>query len=392
MKKVAVVMAGGSGERFWPVSTASEPKQLLRLTPSGKTLLEEAMERISPVTGEDAVFVSTSRFLEPRLVESGLVPASRILAEPAKRNTLGAVLWSAAQIEREFGSEVSLAFTTADHLIGPQAEFCEDVEKALDLAIESGSITIIGIPPTRAETGYGYLEIAKSEAAQISRHGGKNHSPSLVGHDVGGGAGDESLVRARIALRVSKKRKAASQPAPPPPADWKVLKFKEKPDFETAEKYVKAGNYLWNSGMFIMTLTALRETLHTVDPDLYILYKLMVEGQDSFEDLPSIAFDRAVLEKAADIRFVPATFQWDDIGSWDSLLRTFPEGANAVVGRLNQIESEGNVIYSTDPDIRVNLLGVTGLGVIVTDGEVVVIDLARSQEVRDLAQKALEGS
>ncbi|MEQ1933577.1 MAG: mannose-1-phosphate guanylyltransferase, partial [Fimbriimonadaceae bacterium] len=327
------VMAGGSGERFWPVSTASEPKQLLRLTPSGKTLLEEAIERVSPVTGEENVFVSTSRFLESKLVDSGIVPAERVLAEPAKRNTLGAVLWSAAQIERQFGPDVALAVTTADHLIGPQAAFCEDVELALDLAIESGSLVIIGIPPTRPETGYGYLEVGPNA---------------------------------------------------------RVIKFKEKPDAQTAGAYLAAGNYLWNSGMFIMTLKGLREALHDVDSELYVIYKLMVEGQDSFEDLPSIAFDRAVLEKAKDIRFIPASFGWDDIGSWDSLLRTFPDGENAVIGMLNHIESEGNVVYSTNPNMRVNLLGVTGLGIIVTGDEVVVIDLARSQEVRDLAIKANE--
>ncbi|MEQ1821228.1 MAG: mannose-1-phosphate guanylyltransferase [Fimbriimonadaceae bacterium] len=333
MKKVAVVMAGGSGERFWPVSTVLEPKQLLRLTPSGKTLLEEAIERVAPVTGEDNVFVSTSRHLQPKLVESGIVPSERVLAEPVKRNTLGAVLWSAAQIERQMGDQVALAITTADHLISPQASFCEDVEKALDTAIATGSITIIGIPPTRPEIGYGYLETGQGSS---------------------------------------------------------VISFKEKPDSETAEKYLRAGNYLWNSGMFIMTLTGLRETLHSVDPDLYVIYKLMVEGQDAFADLPSIAFDRAVLEKASDIKFVKGTFQWDDIGSWDSLLRTFPDEANSVVGRLTQIDSSGNVVYSTSSDVRVNLLGVRGLGVIVSNGEVVVIDLSRSQEVRDLATLAAE--
>lgn len=331
MNRVAVIMAGGSGERFWPLSTAEEPKQLLRLTNSGKMLLEEAVDRVAPLVGIDGVYVSTSRMLGPKIVQSGIVDAAHVLDEPIKRNTLGAVLWSMSRLERHFGEPFTAAFTTADHLIEPDERFQDDLLKAMGVAEMNDCITIIGIPPTRAEIGFGYME-----------------------------AGE----------------------------DGAVARFTEKPDLATAEEYVRSGQFLWNSGMFIMTSTGLAKALDAIDPILADTYQRLLVDDLAFEDLESKSFDFAVLERAPGIRYVPATFRWDDIGAWDSLLRTTSLDAqgNAVNAHAQVLEADGNVIYSSKPGMRVSLLGVTNLAVVVTETEVVVFDLNRSQDVRRLAQ------
>lgn len=332
MIRYAVIMAGGSGERFWPLSTADEPKQLLRLTNSGKMLLEEAVDRIAPVVGEENVYISTSRRLADKIAESGIVPRERILDEPMKRNTLGAVLWSMSRLQNIADQPFSVAFTTADHLIEPDDEFQEAVLSAMVQAEVHDTIAIIGVQPTRAETGFGYLEV-----------------------DGEGG----------------------------------VTRFAEKPDAETAQQYLEAGNFLWNSGMFFMTNSGLEQIMEEIDPLLAGTYEQLKKDKSAFEHLPSISFDFAVLEKAPGIRYVPGRFRWDDIGSWDSLLRTTSrdESGNALIGTHQVVDANDNVVYCTRPGVRVNLLGVTGLAVIVTDDEVVVLDLNRSQDVRGLAQK-----
>lgn len=331
MQRVAVVMAGGTGERFWPVSTVDHPKQLLRLTPSGKTLLQEAVDRIEPVVGINNVFVSTTRELQPLIVAANTVPAGQVLAEPIKRNTLGAVLWSAAQVQSRLGEEVSIAVTTADHLISPTSNFCLDVDVALGTAESTKAIAIIGVPPMRPETGYGYLEMAP---------GGR------------------------------------------------VASFKEKPDQATAVAYFESGHYLWNSGMFFFSVAGLQQALQAIDPMLAATYRGLVRDDDVFENLPAEPFDRAVLEKAPDVRFISASFEWDDIGAWDSLIRTFRGNDNAVVGNLNGLDAKGNVVFCEDPNVRINLLGVEGLAVVVSGNEVLVIDLKRAQQVRELSRQA----
>lgn len=329
MTRVAVIMAGGSGERFWPVSTADEPKQLLRLTNSGKMLLEEAIDRVVPIVGPANVFVSTSQRLAGKIAEAGIIARDRILAEPMKRNTLGAVLWSMSRLERVLGQDFTVAFTTADHLIEPDELFQSDLDQAMTKAEQTDSLVIVGIPPIRPETGYGYLEVGE---------------------------------------------------------DDRVVRFAEKPDLATAEQYVASGKFLWNSGMFIMTAQGLRAALGVIDPILANTYSLLLRDDAAFADLENISFDFAVLERAPALRYVPASFRWDDIGAWDALLRTTStdDAGNALVGATQIVDAAGNVVYAR-PGVRVSLLGVENLAVVVTDTEVTVLNLNRAQDVRRLA-------
>lgn len=336
-------MAGGSGERFWPVSTPALPKQLLDLTGEGKSMLATALDRLEPIVGKDRLWVSTSQTLADPIIDAGLVDADHVLAEPTRRNTLGAIVWTMASLSAQSDGPFAVAFTTSDHAIRPAEAFAETVRSALAVAVEHQSLTTIGIPPTRPETGFGYIE----------------RNP-----------------------------------------DGTVSRFTEKPDAQTAAGFLQEGNYFWNSGMFFWTEEAFARELERSDPGAYAVYRSIAEhlrGGDTagaslaFESLPSISIDYALMEHAERVRCVPATFAWDDVGTWDSLLRTVPldEHGNAVVGRATLLGSSNNVIYATT-DQRIVASGVEGMIIAVTDNYVFVGRIDDAQGVRSIASTILQ--
>lgn len=337
MTRHGVVMAGGSGERFWPLSTPTHPKQLLDLTGEGCSMLEASLRRLEPVIGEN-LWISTSPLLAGPIRDAGLVPAIRVLAEPTRRNTLGAVVWTMANLAVATEADFSVAITTSDHAIRPYDAFANDIRTALDIAESEGSLVIIGIPPTRPATGYGYIE---------------------------------------------------RQP------DGSVTRFTEKPDAEHAARFVARGNYLWNSGMFFWTESAFDRELALGNPAASHTYReikrVLSGGQDAsslFETLASQAIDVALMERAQRVHCVPATFKWDDVGTWDSLLRTVELDANgnAVVGTTRLLDTSGSVIYNGSRR-RVSTLGIEGLIIVVTDDEVLITRPEHAQEVRRLASR-----
>lgn len=342
MRTHGVVMAGGSGERFWPVSTPSRPKQLLDLTGEGVSLLEAALRRLEPVVGAENLWISTSSALAEPIRASGLIAEDRILAEPDRRNTLGAVAWTMASLAAHEGGPFAVAITTSDHAINPTDGFVATVRKAIDTAVREDALATIGIPPTRPDTGFGYIERAD---------------------------------------------------------DGRVRRFTEKPNAETAAQFLAAGDFLWNSGMFFWTEAAFARELHHGNPPAAAAYekiKAALGARDvaaanaAFLELTSQSIDYALMERASNVRCVPAEFNWDDVGTWDSLLRTVELDANgnAVVGRARALETTGSVIYNTT-GLPVWTLGVDGLIVVVTDGQVLITRADRAQDVRTVAQASL---
>lgn len=320
-------MAGGIGERFWPLSTVRRPKQMLDLTGSGRTLLEQAISRVSPVV--DEVYISTSETLAPAMAGSGLVPESCILAEPAKRNTAGALVWSMAAIDS--GEPFVAAITTADHAIDPDDAFAADASAALDLAEREDVLVTLGIRPDRPETGYGYIEM---------------------------GTGAE------------------------------VLRFREKPDAETAAKFLAQGNFLWNSGMFFWRSDTFQRELEAhAATHGDVLRRLIADpNSDVFSTLPNVSIDYALMEKSQRVRCLAASFSWDDVGTWDSLLRTVPldgEG-NAVIGSASLIDSANCVVYN-DTDRTLCLVGVRDSIVVATAEAFLTVPLSHAQDVRKAA-------
>lgn len=340
-------MAGGSGERFWPASRASMPKQLLNLGDPNRSLLQEAVARVEPLVGKGNVSVLIGKPIEATVRASGVVPEANVIVEPAKRNTLGCLCWHAAHLLAEGRADATLAILTADHKIAPEEAFCASLATAFEAAEATGSLVTLGIRPTRPETGYGYIEVADGS------------SPSGVAYP--------------------------------------VAAFREKPDLATAETYVAGGKHFWNSGMFVWTLAAFLRELEAVQPDAfakthriaeYLALGSPAEAADVFEQLPSISIDFALMEHAKKVMVVPASFTWDDVGSWDALTRTLPNDAsgNAIVGDALIADSNDCIVYNGASDQVVGLVGCEGLVVSVMGDAVLVCPKDRAQEVRKLVE------
>lgn len=345
MHRYAVIMAGGSGERFWPLSRKHRPKQLLKLTSTTETLLEEAVRRIEPLIGIDRVIIATTPHLEESIRSARLVAPSNVIAEPDKRNTLGCLAWAAGVLaSREGGTDVSMAVLTADHKIGNRTTFRQTVSRALSTAEDTGSLVTIGVVPTRPETGYGYIEFDDSAA-------------------VGGG--------------------------------WRVKSFREKPDLESAQKFVEAGSFLWNSGMFFWTLDAFYGEIAQADSAMAssardiasCLSENDTEGAEAaFQRLPSKSIDYALMEKARQVAVVPAEFAWDDVGAWDALERSIGTNSdgNVLQGRTVLIDAADSIVYNENPDQTVAMVGVHDVVVVVTKDAILVCPKGDAQRVKEI--------
>lgn len=351
MNRVAVVMAGGSGERFWPVSRASRPKQLLKLTHPEMNMLEEAVARVGAVVGAENVFVATSTALLDPVSASGVVRARHVFAEPDRRNTLGALVWACANLINLFPEswgELSMAVVTADHKIGEPERFGSTVAAALDIAEQTGGLVTIGVSPSRPETGFGYIEVDRSKPIYV----GGFHAKS----------------------------------------------FREKPAPELAAEYVESGRFLWNSGMFFWTLRAFHDALLAALPeavDVLLEIAQALTAQDaygavaSFRKLPNLSIDYALMEKAEQVYVVEGGFPWDDVGSWDALERTLSLNAdnNVVSGSVVALDTHGSVLLNDSEGITTCVLGMDDVVVVTTRDAVLVCPKSRAQEVRRLVEE-----
>ena len=357
--RVAVVMAGGSGERFWPLSRRSTPKQLLPLTESGQTLLQESVERVASVIPPERVFIITSAQIRDAAAAACSVPDENVLAEPCKRNTAGCLAFAAAHVMARFNvpaEQITMTVLTADHRIGDADAFCNCVRAALETVERQPALGVVGITPTRPETGYGYIELPEGTAPAFT-------SPEGVGV-------------------------------------FPVLRFHEKPDAKTAAAFVESGRCLWNSGMFFWTLSTFLTELKLASPDHATAVELMtaaLRSNDSarldtvFAALSNISIDYALMEKAGSIVMARGDFEWEDIGSWEAVGRIFPhdENGNVVNGDAVLIDVRDSIIFKTPAaaDIAVATLGLENIVVVVTDDAVLVMPRDRAQDVRKIVEE-----
>jgi len=354
MQRFAVIMAGGSGERFWPASRRARPKQLLRLTDPDRSMLEEAIDRIEPLIPRENVLIATSELLQGPIREGiPSLPPENVIGEPAKRNTAACLALAAAHLEQRFGdpADLAMAVLTADHLIGAPDEFRSTVATALDFAAEHGALVTIGVHPTRPDTGYGYIEVENAVEAS------------------------ERTPGARPAIRP-------------------VLHFREKPDLPTAERYAASGRHLWNAGMFFWSVSAFLEGLATCMPDLRAgtakIVGALRDGDaarvaQTFEGFDDISVDYGLMERADNVHVIPATFPWDDVGSWDSLSRTRTSDAdgNVTTGEPVLIDAKNCVVYDeTGNDTAVAVVGLEDVIVATTPDGILVCHKDRAQDVK----------
>jgi mannose-1-phosphate guanylyltransferase len=356
IRRAGVIMAGGSGERFWPLSRRQRPKQLLNLTSETETMLGEAVSRLGPVIPPEHVYIVTGKHLVAPIREAGVgIPDENVIAEPCKRNTSGALAYAAAHLVAKYGlpaDKISMAITTADHLVSDGGKFGEAVQVALDAAEERDALATFGVVPTRPETGYGYIQIP------------------------------------------------ADAEAPDGSPVYPVTAFHEKPNRQRAEDFMASGQYFWNSGMFFWKVSAFLAELDTARPEFAKATLAMIDAMRAgdqarvdavFEGLENVSIDYALMEHAKNVVVVRADFPWDDIGAWPALDRTYKrdEHGNVIVGSPIVVESEDCIVYNeVGPEaMAVGVIGVEDLVVVVTQDAVLVMPKDRAQDVRRVVKE-----
>ena len=352
--RVAIIMAGGSGERFWPVSRRDRPKQLLRLTSPTDTMLGEAVSRISPLIPPERIYVITGEHLVHAIREAGVgVPNDNVIAEPCKRNTAGCLAFAAAHVLAHHGGDaggISMAVVTADHLIGDQERFRRTVDVALDMAERKGVLATHGIVPTRPETGYGYIQ-AKDIDDPVWE------------------SGDVSI--------------------------FPVVAFHEKPNHDKAEDFIATRSYFWNSGMFFWRIDTFIEELDAARPEMAEAVRGMHEAMEAndkgtvrsiFEGLEDISIDYALMEHAKRVVVVRADYPWDDVGAWTSLDRTreHDEQGNVTQGGPVLIDTHDSIVFNDAgaEEMAVSVVGMDNVVVVVSRDGILVSPKDRAQDVR----------
>ena len=342
---ICVIMAGGRGTRFWPLSRTDRPKQLLALA-SGHSLLRDTFERVEPLVGADRILVVTSGNLAAatRSELPELAP-ERIITEPQGRNTAPCAVLGMGLAGR-LDPAAPVALLPADHFIPDDDAFRTQLAEAFALAAVRETVVTLGIPPTRPETGYGYLETA---------------GPDDSGAPVQG------------------------------------LVFHEKPDSATAEAYARSGKHLWNSGIFIWNPARFAAAAVTHLPALVDLMSAPVNsfGTEAFlpalevayRDCPSDSIDFAVMEKLTDFLVLPAVFRWSDLGSWDAWGELAPAlpGNNRGRGDLLAVDSRDNILLAADR--LVALVGVRDLVVVDTPDALLVCSKSEAQKIKEIISR-----
>lgn len=346
----AVILAGGSGRRFWPLSRDNRPKQLLKLFGS-ETLLEQALGRLEGLVPREHILILTNKEQETevRALLGDAVPAENIIAEPDKRDTAPAIAlgigWVAAR-----DPEATMMVLPADQLIQDKAAFQECLRGALEVASRTRALVTIGIKPTWACPSYGYIE--RGRRAFIS---GLQHTPAV----------------------------------------YEVHRFREKPAPDLAEQFLQQGNFSWNAGMFIWSVSGVIAELSQHCPELATFISEVRHSRDltatlasQFPALPKISIDYALMEKAGRVLNIEASFDWDDVGSFISVGKYLPadDAQNASNSPLSTMDAHGNIVFTTGGK-RVALLGVQDLIVVQTDDAILVAHRHSADAIKNLVDR-----
>lgn len=343
----ALILAGGSGTRFWPLSRNDKPKQLLKLV-GETTLLNQTIERLVGLVPPERIMVLTNIQQEQAVREVATnIPAENIFAEPTKRDTAPAIALGAALIARR-DPEANMLVLPADQLIADIEAFHQVLSDAITTAEALPALVTIGIRPTWPCPSYGYIE-----------RGERAHTPNL---------------------------KLTHQP-------FEVARFREKPATELAETFLQMGNFSWNAGIFIWSLATLTTELTKHSPPLADFIHELINSRDpaatisaQFSSLPPLSIDYALMEKASRVLNIEATFDWDDVGSWISVgkyLEQMPD-KNQTNTSLTTLASENNIIFDQGQDRKVALLGVSDLIIVQTSDALLIANRHQADDIKKL--------
>lgn len=346
----AVIMAGGVGSRFWPLSTKEMPKQFLDLLGTGQTLIQTTYNRLSKIIPEQNIFILTNDSYE-KLVKQELphITDRQIVLEPALRNTAPCILLSALKIQKE-NPKGKMIVAPSDHWIGDENEFAKDVRTAFEAVEKEKTIMTLGVQPNFPHTGYGYIKYDRQDNETVKT----------------------------------------------------VEKFTEKPNYENAKSFLEAGNYLWNAGIFIAQTQNLINAFEKYLPEMYFLLNqgvdcLNTEKEKAFLDkeyrkASNISIDYGIMEKATNVKVLPVSFGWDDLGSWGSLYKKMPKDLNENViinSEAYQEDSYRNIVY-TSKDKIVVLKGLNDYIVVENEGILMIYPKTSEQKIKETRSKVQE--
>ena len=340
-----LIMAGGVGSRFWPLSTSENPKQFLDVLGIGKSLLRLTFERLQKFIPAEHIYILTNTSYEALVLEQlPELTSSQVLCEPERKNTAPCIAYAAAKIHA-LDPDATLLISPADHLIINEARFEEIIRTAWQTA-QDGKLVTLGIEPTRPDTGYGYIEFEKTEQTQ----------------------------------------KGSACP---------VLQFREKPNLATAQAFLDAGNFFWNAGIFIWKSAVILEALAQYQSDIYQIFSAQPEVygsaqeiaflKDAFAACPDISIDFAVMEKAQNVSMVLADFDWSDLGTWGSLTTHLDKDTqqNSIIGQNVYAFDSENCLINVPHNKTVLLDGLQDYIVIDTADKLMVLRLSNEQKLKE---------
>lgn len=339
-----VIMAGGVGSRFWPLSTPEFPKQFIDILGVGRMLIQLTFDRFRGIADPENVWVVTNaKYVDIVREQLPDIPSENILAEPAARNTAPCIAWAGWKINKKTPN-ANIVVTPSDAIVMDVVSFQRVIREALDYTANHQAIVTLGIRPNRPETGYGYVHMDQQETGNI----------------------------------------------------YKVWEFKEKPNHETAERYLADGNYLWNAGIFVWNVQTLKEGIRTYAPQIAdIMDQMELETSEAIETSETrakrlfplcekISIDYAIMEKHPRVYTIPSDFGWSDLGNWQSLHEKLQkdENNNASVGNIQFFESSNNVVHMENAK-RVVLQGLDGYIVSEKNGQFLICKRSEEQRIKE---------
>ena len=343
-------MAGGVGSRFWPVSTTEFPKQFHDMLGSGETLIQKTFSRLAKlIPAENILILTNERYNDLVLEQLPMVKPEQVLLEPAMRNTAPCILYASLKIQKQ-NPDAVMVVAPSDHWIEDETAFVDNLQQCFDFCQKENALMTLGIQPTYPNTGFGYIEFDKT---------------------------DENSIK-------------------------KVNQFREKPDYETAKSFLKQGNFLWNGGIFIWSAKSITAAFEKFQPQMNTLFQQGIESyntenekqfiNDNYASAENISIDYAVMEKATNVYVLPATFDWNDLGTWGQLHEKLAkdENNNGVINAKVVMENASNNIIRTDANKLIVIDGLHDYIIVDKEGILLIYPKSKEQEIKRITALANE--
>ncbi|MDR6846287.1 mannose-1-phosphate guanylyltransferase [Flavobacterium granuli] len=343
----AILMAGGIGSRFWPVSTREFPKQFHDMLGSGETLIQKTFSRLSQIIPKENILILTHESYNDLILEQlPMVKQDQIVLEPAMRNTAPCILYASLKIKK-LNPNAVMVVAPSDHWIEDEMQFVANLQRSFDLCEREETLMTLGILPTSPNTGYGYIEFDKLDSRSIK----------------------------------------------------KVVQFREKPDFKTARRFIQSRNYLWNAGIFIWSVRSILKAFEEFQPEMFTLFMEGYEAynsdkesafiQENYPNADNISIDYAIMENAKNVYVLPATFDWNDLGTWGSLHEKLPkdDNNNAVVNANVLLQNASNNIIRTALGKQVIVDGLDDYIIVDKDSILLIYPKSKEQEIKAIVSQ-----